>query len=69
MSDVLDASVLLLCRAEFFVFDIYIYTKSYIFMHNLFARLRRLMLLAIEGGREFRDWREEGNIVTKTSFT
>jgi len=48
---------------------LYIYTKSYIFIHNLFARLRRLMLLAIEGGREFRDWREEGNIVTKTSFT
>ena len=32
-----------------------IYTKSYIFIHNLFSRSRHLMLLAIEGGREFRD--------------
>ena len=32
-----------------------IYTKSYIFIRNLFARLRHLMLLASEGGREFRD--------------
>jgi len=52
------------------IFPSYIYTKSYIFIHNLFERLRRLMLLAIEGGREFRDWGEdEGNIVTNTSFT
>jgi hypothetical protein len=33
----------------------YIYTKSYIFIHNLFSRLGHLMLLAKRGGREFRD--------------